>query len=106
MPVTQSDAGNFVSKYWPILAAIVVLILALGETRWQVRQLIRDRSHEEIQDARLDALDHPIVDHEARLEAIENHTKPETIQAWGAVQSDVRRHEIEINRLESRAHTH
>lgn len=77
--------------YWKVAAGLIILILALGETRWQVQELIRDREVDKRQTANIRANIVNIATQEIEIEGIKLHMGPGAIQEYGALKSTVRR---------------
>lgn len=97
---------KFLKDYWPIILGIVAVILAWGETRWQVRDILKDiveiksnRQGEIEQWRRINANEDHANEVDGRLKEVEKYVTPESIQRWGEIQRVV-----EDNRTDLRDH--
>lgn len=84
-------ALGLLKDYWHVGAGLALLILALGETRWQVAELIRDKDVDARQTANIRNNIVEIATHEIEIEGMKLHMGPGAIQEYGALKSTVRR---------------
>ncbi len=80
---------TILKDYWHVGLGVGLLILALGETRWQVRELIRDRDVDEAQNTFIRKNIVNIAEHEIEILGMKLHMGPGAIQEYGALKSTV-----------------
>ena len=82
--------------YWKVAVGLLLLILALGETRWQVQELIRDQEIDKRQTANIRNNIVNIAEHVVEIEGMQLHMGPDAIQAYGALRETVKWHTRQI----------
>jgi hypothetical protein len=88
-PPRRINPATILKDYWHIGIGVGLLILALGETRWQVRELIRDREVDARQTLNIRNNIVNIAQHEIEIEGMQLHMGPRAIQEYGALKSTV-----------------
>ena len=87
----QPAIVSWLKDYWHVGAGLIFLVLALGETRWQVAELIRDRDVDARQTANIRNNIVEIAEHDIEIQQMQLHMGPTAIQEYGALKSTVRR---------------
>jgi len=97
--ITISQFGQSIVRYWPILAALFLIISAGIETRLTVRSQtntlaeikiqLEAQATNKAQWQKIGANSNAVSNHESRIEQIERHVTPQAIQKWGEIQSTV-----------------
>ena len=87
--MSESSPLRSILKWWPMVLAVLFVVAAGAETRYQVAQLVADRSVNIAQWRLIRNQGHAIVDHERRLQSTEQHITPQSIQKWGEIQNIV-----------------
>jgi hypothetical protein len=80
---------TWLKDYWHIGAGLLFIILAVGETRWQVGELIKNEAAEARQWQLIRENIVKIESHEIEIEGMKLHMTPEAIQRWGQIQATV-----------------
>lgn len=91
---------TWINDYWKILAAAAVIVLAVGETRWQVKELIDDRAAESAQWKLIRQNLVKISTHQIEIEGMQAHMGPRAVQEYGALKASVLRFERHLERHE------
>lgn len=101
-------------KYWPLALALFAIIVAGVEARVQIartaedlakvaRQLEADAANVN-QWRKITSNGDALVNHEARLQAVERHVTPEAIQRWGWAQEAIRANTLNLAEHRRREH--
>lgn len=85
----KTDIWSRLLRFWPVILAGGLILIAGVETRIQVSRLVSDRQVDIKQWELIRKQGHKIVDHERRLQDIEQHMTPQAIQRWGQIQATV-----------------
>ncbi len=88
-----AEAGNKVAlwfrQWWPIIIVGLLGYAGLIETRITVGNLVDDRKVDDLQWLQIRANYGAVRDHQGRLDDVEKHITPTSIQEWGAFKSIV-----------------
>lgn len=87
-PTVQSFVEGLL-KYWVIISALILILLAGAETRWQVQQLINHEDTDAKQWVILRSQTALLENQNQRISEIEKHVTPEAIQEWGRIKGMV-----------------
>ena len=100
MPISVGQAGDTLVKYWKVIGAIAFYVAATavggfqlqlhGEAIEKINLKLETDSNETAQWDIIMGSGQDIVGLNTRLEEVEQHITPESIQAWGAFQSRVK----------------
>jgi len=102
--MAESSPLRALLRWWPIVLAVLLVVAAGAETRYQVAQLVADRSVNIAQWRLLREQTQILANHQIQIENMQRHMTPQAIQAWGKVQSIVKEDHLLLQRHLQRPH--
>ena len=99
MPITVGQAGDTLVKYWKIIGAIAFYVAATavggftlqlhGEAIEKINDKLEADTNESAQWDVIMGSGQDIINLDTRMEEVEKHITPVSIQKWGAIQATV-----------------
>ena len=85
----ESSPLRALLKWWPMVLAVLFVVAAGAETRYQVAQLVADKSVNIAQWRLLREQTQILTNHETQIRSMQRHMTPQAIQRWGQIQATV-----------------
>lgn len=93
---------KFLKDYWPIITALALLFIGVGETRYRISQLENHDAINESQWTTIRATATTVTLLADKHIDIDRVITPESMQKWGEVKKAVERHERDIYDIQKR----